>query len=371
MKRDTAPGIHGGNVYRLSEELSYPLERILDFSASINPLGPPPGVLAALGEEAALRIRHYPDPEARELVSLLAGKHGIDEDSLLVGNGSTELIYLVMRALKPRRLVVLAPTYSEYERAFRGLSGREESSAPVLRLPLSPEESFAPDAGAFSKVLSGPGEAAAGDLICLCNPNNPTGGCLEKSGVIKIAEAARERGIYLAVDESYADFLPADISVMGETRQNPFLIVLRSLTKFYGLPGLRIGFGVFPRPLLPALRRLKEPWSTNALAQMAGVIALKDGAYRRETAEIITLGKDALYRGLIALGMRVFPSAVNFFLIQTTRAPLIAAGLRQKGILVRSCADFAGLDETYLRIAVRSKGENEILMKEMEGLCRG
>lgn len=366
MKEDFAPFNHGGNIYRYAEEIAVPWEEIIDFSASINPLGPPAGVIAALRGRME-SLRHYPDPEARVLKEALGKKLACDPALILAGNGSTELIYLLVRTLGPKKILLLAPTYSEYERAFKAVSPAVGEGS-VYRLLLSARDDFACRAADFIEALSTMADEGPGGLAFLCNPNNPTGGFLPRAEVVKIAAVARERGCYLVVDEAYIDFLASDESVVKEVEKNPYLIVLRSLTKFYGFPGLRLGCGIFPPALHPALYKQKEPWSVNTLAQIAGVAALTDRDYEKETFRVVEEGKEILLAGLARLGIKSFPSVTNFLLVTHPEARRILVHLKKKGIMVRDCANFAGLDETYLRIAVRGEGDNKRLLRELEEL---
>jgi threonine-phosphate decarboxylase len=167
------------------------------------------------------------------------------------------------------------------------------------------------------------------------------------------------------VDESFIDFCPGE-SVAGNVQKNPYLIVLRSMTKFYALAGLRLGYGIFPLNIAGMLKELKEPWSVNTLAQIAGMAALGEDIYNERTIKIINKQKKALEKGLQRLGIDYIPSHANYYLLHTPKAGKIAEGLAQRGIVVRGCSNFKGLDHRYLRIAVKSQKENELLLKHME-----
>jgi threonine-phosphate decarboxylase len=201
-------------------------------------------------------------------------------------------------------------------------------------------------------------------MAFLCNPNNPTGLLLKKDSVMQIAEAARDLKCILAVDEAFIDFCPED-SIIKEVENNPYLIVLRSMTKFYALSGLRLGYGVFPQHLIGRLKEYKEPWTVNNLAQRAGVAALKDKVYRNETFRIIRYEKQFMENGFKKLGIDYIPSSVNYYLIRLDNAEEVITSLRNKGILVRECSNFIGLDESYIRVAVKSHKDNARLLKEL------
>jgi threonine-phosphate decarboxylase len=361
---------HGGNIYQASEKTGIPEKRILDFSASINPLGVPAASVAAMKRHICM-LPHYPEPFAERL-GLHIGKHyRINPEAVICGNGSTELIYLIPRTLKPKKVLVTAPAFSEYEKACR-----MSNKSRVMSYELKPENNFDIDPDEFISAMSGvlsPSRithhtSRPFDMAFLCNPNNPTGRLLRKRDVIKIADAARELKCFLVVDEAFIDFCAGE-SVIKEVRHNPYLIVLRSLTKFYALSGLRIGFGVFPQRLAELLKKHKEPWTVNSLAQEAGKAALSDTAYQQASLSMMKAEKTFLEDHFKRLSVDYVPSSANYYLIRTGDAKSIITSLRKKGILVRDCSNFCGLDDTYIRIAVRSRKENEILVKELSALC--
>lgn len=349
---------HGGNIYAASRTTGIPEDRILDFSASINPLGVPETVSEVIRKNIR-NLPNYPEPFAEQLSAHL-GKHLlIDPQSIICGNGSTELIYLVVRALAPRKVLIPAPTFTEYERACKT---RRETS--LFQYDLSPENSFDIHLDTFIAAMHGC------DMTFLCNPNNPTGRLLTREQVIKIAQAAQQSQCYLILDEAFIDFVP-EHSMVSEVEKYSHLIVLRSLTKFYALSGLRIGYGVFPAALVERLRSHKEPWTINTLAQRGGMAAIDNKAYEKETFEVITQGKLFLEKGLDELKIQYVPSYANYYLLRLANAREVVVSLRNKGILVRDCSNFPGLDGSYIRVAVKSPEHNALLLKELSGLCRG
>src|SRR5271169_2340973 len=274
---------HGGNVHRASEETGIPVGEIIDFSASINPLGVPDSVAETIRDNIR-HLVHYPEPFAENLAAHLGRHLDIDPQAILCGNGSTELIYLVVRALAPQRVLVAAPTFSEYERACSMLRG-----TLCVGFELSRKNGFEIDHTAFIAAMTGC------SMAFLCNPNNPTGRLLSRDMVLSIADAAQRRSCHLVVDEAFIDFVP-EHSVVNEVAKNSHLIVLRSLTKFYALSGLRIGYGVFPGALAGLMKSHKEPWTINTLAEKAGIAAINDRSYQARTVSIIAEGKQFLER---------------------------------------------------------------------------
>ncbi len=365
---------HGGNIYRLAEELKIQERKIIDFSASVNPIGVSKKVKTEIRKHLKY-LHNYPDPGTKRLRKRLAQYHGIDPEIILCGNGSTELIYLITRALKPKNVLITAPTFSEYERACQ-----ISSELRVLSYELKKENNFEINPDEFINAMGGRGwinnsslithhSSLPCDMAFLCNPNNPTGRLLKKDIVLGIAEAARDLKCILVVDEAFIDFCPED-SVIKEVENNPYLIVLRSMTKFYALSGLRLGYGVFPQHLIGRLKEYKEPWTVNNLAQRAAVVAVKDKVYRNETFRLIKEEKRFLEKGFKKLGIEFFHSDANFYLLKISNADEICQQLRKKYLLVRDCSNFIGLDSTYIRVAVKSHRENTVLLKELVGMLQ-
>ncbi len=366
-----------GNIYRLAEELKIQERKVLDFSATVNPLGVTKKIKAEIRKHLKY-LHNYPDPDAKRLRNRLAQYHNIEPDTILCSNGSTELIYLIVRTLSPQRALIPVPTYPEYERAIRinqqltSMNQSSDNRINVIKyLPLDKEKNFEISPEDFVtaiQVLKDSPETLS--IAFLCNPNNPTGKALKKGDVLKIAEAARENKCYLVVDEAFIDFCPNE-SVIKETSLNPYLIVLRTLTNFYALAGLRIGYGVFPSNLIHLLREIKEPWSVNSLAQRAAAVAIKDKIFKKNTLELIQQEKRFLEKNFKRLGIEYFKSDVNFYLLKIDNAREICNHLIKKGILLKECSNFKGLESTYLRISVKSHRENSILIKELTSILDG
>lgn len=341
---------HGGDIYRMADELGVPESRILDFSASINPLGMPGSAKAEVLKHVR-SLHHYPDPDAGEFRHAVSLRFGLDPERVIAGNGSTELIYLVPRALRPGLVLVCRPAFSEYERASR-LAG-----ARIKHLRLKESNGFGIVPGDFISAMRG------AEVAFLCNPNNPTGHALERDEVLEMAKAARRLRCLLVVDEAFIDFCPGN-SVLGVV-DNPYLIVLRSMTKFYALSGLRLGFGHFPARLMRGMLKAKEPWSVNTIAQRAGIAALRDKGFAGSTHALMEKEKRYIERGFDKIGIRHYPSHANFYLLLVDNAKKVAEGLARRSIAVRDCSNFKGLGNGHIRVAVRSRNENRILLREL------
>jgi len=362
---------HGGNIYRLAEELGTPENKIMDFSASINPLGVSKRVISEIIKELK-NLHNYPDFDMKGLRERLSQYHDIAPETIICGNGSTELIYLIPRALKPGRVLIPSPTFSEYEKACTMSCELRVASYEFKKendFDISPDEFISAIKGDRTSELQTPNSELKCDMAFLCNPNNPTGHLLGKTEVLRIAEAAKEIKCLLVVDEAFIDFCP-ETSVINDVRDNPYLVVLRSMTKFYALTGLRIGYGVFHRDVIDRIKEFKEPWTVNNLAQKAAIAALDDSSYADETMRLMKNEKQFLEHSFHEAGIEFFPSAVNYYLLRIDNAGAIVKELRQKGILVRECSNFKGLDSSYVRVAVKSRRHNEIMLKELLKLCK-
>lgn len=356
--------IHGGNVYKVAREQRIPVGRILDFSASINPLGPPATGLLAI--RAALKqIVHYPDPDCWQLKQELAQQCAVDPEMILVGNGSTELIHLLPRALRITSALVMGPTFEEYAHALT------EAGSSVQYAHATHAEQFRPPLNETLRQLSG--KRSRFDAVFLCNPNNPTGQVLNRLAVRELAEAVERRQGWLIVDEAFIDYCPAQ-SVMPILRDYPHMIVLRSLTKFYAMPGLRIGYLVGSRQVVDQLKDRQPPWSVNSLAQEISCAVLRDRAYATKSRTYMKSERSRFMRGLRSLaGLRVYPSAANFVLLElraTTSAAEVTDRLAVERILVRDCSTMPGLTSQMIRVAVKTEKDNRRLLAAL-GSCLG
>ncbi len=348
---------HGGNLFKISGEIGMPENELIDFSASINPMGISKRVKDAINEEMD-NLVNYPDPDTTLLIKKLAEFHSIDPETILCGNGSTELIYLIPRALKPGKVLISAPTFSEYERACKF-----SYEVKVKSYELRKENRFDLIIKDYTAAMRGC------DMAFLCNPNNPTGTLIKKQDVLRIAGAAKKEKCMLVVDEAFIDFSPGE-SVIGDVQDNPYLIVLRSMTKFYALTGLRIGCGIMNKSVIRKIKEFKEPWTVNNLAQKAAVAAIDDTGYVNETMKLMSGEKEYMERSFRQAGINYLPSSANYYLLEIENAGSVINGLKNRGLIVRDCSNFKGLDGSYIRVAVKSHEDNKQLIEEIAKLCR-
>lgn len=353
---------HGGNVFAVARSLGIPPEEILDFSASINPLGPPAGVRTAVAA-AFDRLVHYPDSDCTEFTAALARRHGCEPANVCVGNGSTELIFLLPRLVAGRRALLISPTFSEYAAAL------SQAGWGYDRFVLSPEDGFSLPLDTLKAEL-----AKGYALLFLCNPGNPTGRLYGREVVAEVLALCREAGTLLVLDEAFMDFCEESSAkdlVIGSGAG----VVLRSMTKFYAFPGLRLGYALAAVPLAQRLAALRLPWGVNTLAQAAGIAALADGGHGARTIACVAAERAFLTAGLAKLpGVRLYPGAANY-LLGRLEDGLTAASLQVRlltsRILIRNCANFPGLGDSFFRVAVRSREENERLLAALEGAMSG
>ena len=342
------PWNHGGDW--AAYELEYG-GAPLDFSANVSPLGLPEGVREAV--RASLdRADRYPDPFCRELCRRLGEYHRLPPQWVLCGNGAADLIDRLALALRPRRALVTAPTFSEYQRAL------ELAGCRVERFPLEEGEGFRLTERVLERI--GPGL----DLLVLCEPNNPTGLTTPRPLLGEILRACARAGTVLAVDECFAPFLEdqEDHSLVGELAGHPDLVVLRAFTKEYAMAGLRLGYALCSdTALLEKMGRSGPPWAVSTPAQAAGVAALEAENYRRALRALVAEERPRLQRGLEALGCRVVPGQANYLLFFHPD-PDLCPKLRARGVLLRDCGDYAGLGRGWYRAAVRTGRENGIFL---------
>jgi threonine-phosphate decarboxylase len=366
VARLSNPG-HGGNVYAAARELSCDVRNLLDFSASINPLGPSPHVWKAVAKARHL-LRHYPDPECLELRQALARLWQCDVEQLVVGNGSMELIHALPYALKLRHLLLVQPTFAEYAASMARAGGR------VTGVSAEHSEQYAQPIDRLLRMLRTRATVAHSyDGIMLCNPNSPTGQACDAVDMMELAQAAERRGMWLIVDESFADYCP-ERSLLPRKGLLSRVIVLRSLTKFYALPGLRVGYAVADAPVVQLLRRHLPPWSVSALGQVAALAALQDRAHARRSLQFIKRERVRFSARLAVMpGCTVLPAYANYIFMELPRgwhAATMAARLRRDGLLIRDCSDMPGASARSIRVAVRSRRDNDRLLRTLAGALR-
>ena len=343
---------HGGNILNVQKKHK---KKLIDFSANINPIGLPLNVKKALAKNIG-SIVHYPG-DGRELKAKIAQHWKIKEENILLGNGSVELIYLLMNALRPKKTTICIPAFSEYERAAKSVNSK------IQFFKLRESNGF--------KIE--PGIAPQCDACFIGNPNNPTGNLLiDKKKLLKRIPAN-----LFVIDEAFMDFLQdqKDISLIGEAVKSKKICVLRTFTKYYAIPGLRLGYLIAHQQVVKKLSRFQPPWSVNALAQVAAERLLADSGFKDKTDHVIEKERKLLFEGLSRIdGLKCYPSEANFLLIKIKNLRFRSSNILQeelvkRGILIRDCSNFRGLGRNFIRVAVRNRTENEKLIREIKKSC--
>jgi len=364
--------MHGGRIYEYAEKSGRSSDELLDFSANINPMGPPKSVMTAISG-ALDGIRHYPDARHIEVIQAICSKYPIAAaQSVVCGNGASEVIDLTIRALTPRRVFLFEPAFAEYQQAA------ERVRAEVLHISLF-------KGGSFGESLTDLGEllhdvvsrCRPGDLVVINNPHNPSGLCWRREELILFVDRLGEREVMVLVDESFMDFLPDESgrTVIQDTQHLKNLIVVRSATKMYAIPGLRFGFGVAHADLVRKIEVNRDRWSVNHLAQVAVIAAYQDEKFVRETWHWLQAEQRFILETWGShTAVQLYPPSVNYFLIHVRDdLPIenIVARLEREGMFVRRCDSFKGLGAFDIRIAIRSHEDNERLWNAFDDALRG
>jgi threonine-phosphate decarboxylase len=385
---------HGGNINYFSKKYKIPERKIIDFSANINPFGLSPITKKAI-QKSVKSVIHYPDPKAESLRKSLAEFHNIDIKNLLIGNGSIELIYLLSQALKPQKTLIPVPAFSEYELAAK-INGSK-----IFFTSLSEKEDFSIKKNEIMKLIP------KVDLVFISNPNSPTGKLFSPEDILALIKKGIDYKTIVVIDEVFIDFVInfERFTMIHRAIRNKYLLVLRSLTKFFAIPGLRLGYIVGHKSLINKIGLFSYPWNINSLAQVAGRAALSDYNYMSESRKFIENERVFLFNKLINIdSIHAYPSSTNFILCKiikkksdelprsklrginflkkqntascgelTSRpakgginAKKLTEYLGKKGIMIRDCSNFRGLNDKFFRVAVKKRRENLKLVSRLK-----
>lgn len=338
--------IHGGDIY--SRNIKY------DFSANINPLGMPQNVKNSIMDHVD-DFEHYPDANCRSLKEAIAKHENIDVENIVCGNGAADLIYRIVYTLKPKKALVLSPTFSEYEKALSSVGCITEHHL------LLEEDNFTLNDRVLERLCNI-------DIVFMCNPNNPVGNLISRDLMACIVKKCSENNIYLIIDECFMDFVKSDKAFNVKADRNN-IIVLKAFTKIYAMAGLRLGY-IFCSDvqLVEQIQNCGQCWSVSVAAQIAGIEALKEKSYVEKTIMLISEEREYLTEKLKKFGFKVYPSETNFILFRC-RLPLDKLLLNEQ-IAIRNCNNYIGLEQGYFRIAVRTHTENEILINAIERIIK-
>jgi threonine-phosphate decarboxylase len=346
---------HGGNSRAIAEASGTDPDKIIDFSASINPLSPP-GCVSQLLLETPRLLQQYPDPHCSIITERISTTTGIPKDWIRVSNGSTEMIYLLPHLFDEKQEVaILDPCFSEYEKAFMAFGIQTHS------IPLNATKGFQANPASLFSILDTIRQLGA---IVLGNPASPTGK-LYGELLPPLQEYCEERDIVLIVDEAFIDFSSTQNSAWNLAKKKSNLILIRSLTKFYSIPGLRVGYGILHPEKIRQIAPRQYPWSVNALAQTVGAEVILDKAFQEKTRSWTQNERSFMFETLNFINaIEVFPSAANFLLfrIRDNSEPIgLYQYLLSQSLLIRNCGNFKGLDESFFRISLKTRQENQKL----------
>jgi threonine-phosphate decarboxylase len=341
---------HGGNIYDFPKR-----ENLTDFSSNINPFGPP-GFAMSAARDALRFVARYPDSAQTEIRRAFSEWLGVPDDSLVFGNGASELIAAILSAERPRRVIVTRPTFAEYEACASRLGIKS------IAVPSFAEDDFAFDVRGIEKIFS------EGDMLFLCQPNNPTGAPWSAEALGAMADLCASRGGKMTIDECFINLAdPPLASCLGKIARRG-VIVLRAVTKDFSAPGLRIGFAAAHPETIRGIKRHIQPWPLNCAGEAFAIAcARKPEPFLSESARKIARLRENLFNGLSALGFEPNPGAVNYLLVRSPKpdAEFLYEALAERSVLIRKCSGFPGLDDKYFRVAVSKRNNNEKLLREL------
>jgi threonine-phosphate decarboxylase len=360
--------VHGGDVDEVARAYGVSTNRLIDFSANINPMGPPRRALMRLAREATDRDRltRYPDPGYAELRHVLASALRVPATGLTIANGSVALIGAVIRTIAPRECLLATPSFAEYPRALQA------SGCRVRYLPLDAARGFDLDSDVLIDVLT----KHRPPMCVLTNPHNPSGALTPRPQMLRVLDRSLRTKTRLVVDEAFMDYAPAE-TVVSEVVRRGHLVVLRSLTKFYGMPALRVGYAVSSPRMAAIIAAQLPPWPVTTLAASAAAEAVQDLQYARRTLVSVADQRRWLSQALGTIGVTVYPSAANFLLLRLPATAPASERLRARliteaGVIVRDCRSFEGLSNgRFIRVAVRQRDENERLVRALGCVLEG
>lgn len=353
---------HGGNIKVAVKKYGLKEKSIIDFSANINFLGPPEIVLKGI-KAHLYNIAQYPEPNSASLKKIIASNMVVSHNNIIVGNGAVDLIYQFVKVIKPVKALILNPTFSEYELAVRSMGGE------VKHLNLPKDNNFEIKISDVKKRM------IRVNLLFICNPNNPTGVLIERARIIDLLNYAVKQDAFVVLDEAFINFIdnPDDYTVIDLVNKYNNLFVLRSLTKLYAIPGLRLGYGIVNEKIVAQMELANDPWSVNYLAQLAGELVFKDKDFYCLTREKMKIEKNYLYQELSKMkGLTVYKPTANYIFVDISKSKYdsdqLTDLLAKQGILIRNCKSYRGLEKDFIRLAVKSRKDNKILIEKLKEL---
>lgn len=384
-KKETEMDFHGGNIYKVFREKN--IKEILDYSSNINPYGIPESLKSRIIENLEI-LERYPDPDYVELREKLANLNNINLSDIVLGNGATEIIFLFMKVINPKKILIVSPTFGEYERAVKAVGTSrnsidlscsddnkniENKEIEIEYFELKESDDFNLNIGNLKNELE-----KKYDLLIICNPNNPTGKFLKLAQTEEILKECNKYDTKLFIDEAFIEFLADEMkeSIVNTEENKKNLFVTRAFTKFFAIPGLRLGYGMyFDKELEQKISEKKEPWSVNNIAEMAGLTVLDDTEYIEKTLKWITKEKIYMYEKLNEIsGIKVYETEVNFItgkideklFSEGLNVKVLREKMLEQGILIRDASNFKFLDERFFRLAIKDRASNDRVIEAMK-----
>ena len=389
-EKETEMDFHGGNIYKVFREKN--IKEILDYSSNINPYGIPESLKKRITENLEV-LERYPDPDYVELRQKLANLNKVNLSDIILGNGATEIIFLFMKVINPKKILIVSPTFGEYERAVKAteISGDtvslsssngdnkniENKKIEIEYFELKESDDFKLNIGNLKNELEN-----KYDLLIICNPNNPTGKFLKLAQTEEILKECNKYDTKLFIDEAFIEFLADGMkeSIINTEENKKNLFVTRAFAKFFAIPGLRLGYGMyFDKELEKKISEKKEPWSVNNFAEMAGSTVLDDAEYIEKTLKWIAEEKKYMYEKLNEIsGMKVYETEVNFItgkideklFSEGLNVKILREKMLEQGILIRDASNFKFLDERFFRLAIKDRASNERVIEAMKEIFR-
>ena len=382
---------HGGNIYKIFREKN--IKEILDYSSNINPYGIPESLKKRITENLEI-LERYPDPDYVELREKLANLNNVNLSDIILGNGATEIIFLFMKVINPKKILIVSPTFGEYERAVKATERVENSSIlgdsnkkkddenscgkqkiKIEYFELKESDDFKLNIHNLKNELE-----KKYDLLIICNPNNPTGKFLKLDETEKILRECNKHNTKLFIDEAFIDFLKDGMkeSIINTKEDKQNLFVTRAFTKFFAIPGLRLGYGIyFDKNLEKEISEKKEPWSVNNIAEIAGLTVLDDTEYIEKTLKWITEEKIYMYEKLNEItGIKPYKTETNFIMVKIEdklfskelNVKILRGKILEYGILIRDASNFKFLDERFFRLAIKNRKNNNRIIKVLKDI---
>jgi len=384
-EKETEMDFHGGNIYKIFREKN--IKEILDYSSNINPYGIPESLKKRITENLEI-LERYPDPDYVELRQKLSNLNKVNLSDIILGNGATEIIFLFMKVINPKKILIVSPTFGEYERAVKAVGTSrnsidlscsddnkniENKEIEIEYFELKESDDFKLNIGNLKNQLE-----KKYDLLIICNPNNPTGKFLKLAQTEEILKECNKYDTKLFIDEAFIEFLADGMkeSIINTEENKKNLFVTRAFTKFFAIPGLRLGYGMyFDKELEKKISEKKEPWSVNNIAELAGLTVLDDTEYIEKTLKWITKEKIYMYEKLNEIsGIKVYETEVNFItgkideklFSEGLNVKVLREKMLEQGILIRDASNFKFLDERFFRLAIKDRTSNDRVIEAMK-----